>query len=329
MRSLIRTILGVAMALVVAQPAWAVSQAGGIGLTFPIGARYNALGEAGTALSTDITAMWWNPGGFAFAADTGKTHGVHYMYSPLAAGLADDVSLSWLGYGQAVEGWGMLGFSLTYLNQGQQDATDENGAFQGTFESKQYALGITYGAKLSSRLGVGLGVKYFRDNLAPDSVTQDQSSGAGSSWAIDLGFTHFVTDRLSWGSSVTNLGPDITFVDADQSDPLPKTWRIGLAYDAYYSSVASLTLVSDYLISMVKDDQTKVLGVGAELGYVDTLFLRFGYKDDSEGDIQDITGGAGVNLDRWMGRAVIFDYASVPQASGLDRVHRFSFVYEF
>jgi len=49
----------------------AVSQAGGIGLQFPIGARYNALGEAGTALSTDISALWWNPGGFAFASDGG------------------------------------------------------------------------------------------------------------------------------------------------------------------------------------------------------------------------------------------------------------------
>jgi Type IX secretion system protein PorV len=329
MRYLRTILLGVLATLVVAQPAWAVSQAGGIGLTFPVGARYNALGEAGTALATDLTAMWWNPGGFAFAADGGKDHGVHFMYSPLAAGLADDVFINWLGYGQQVEGWGMLGFSFTFLNQGEQVATDETGLEVGRFNSKQYSLDLSYGAKLSNRLGVGLGVKYFRDELAPDEFTKDESSGAGSSWALDLGIMYFVTDRISLGSSVTNVGPDVTFVDADQSDPMPKTWRLGAAYDAYYSSVASLTLVSDYLISLVTDDKTKVLGLGAELGYVDTLFLRFGYKKDTEGDIQDITGGAGVSLGRWMGRDLVFDYASVPQASGLDRVHRFSFIYNF
>ncbi len=329
MRSMRTILLGVLGTLLLAQPAFAVSQAGGIGLTFPAGARYNALGEAGTALATDITAMWWNPGGFAFAADGGKKHGVHFMYSPLAAGLAEDVFINWFGYGQQIEGWGMVGLSFTFLNQGEQVATDETGAVVGTFNSKQFAVDLSYGAKLSNNLGVGLGVKYFRDELAPDQFTQDQASGAGSSWAIDLGFTYFPTDRFSVGSSVTNLGPDVTFVDADQSDPMPRTWRLGMAYDAYYSSTASLTLVSDYLISLVTEDETKVLGLGVELGYVDTLFLRFGYKDDQEGDITAYTGGAGVNLDRWMGRALVFDYASVPQASGLDRVHRFSFNYQF
>jgi len=42
--------------------ALAGSGAGAINLTFPIGARYNALGEAGLALAQDATASWWNPG---------------------------------------------------------------------------------------------------------------------------------------------------------------------------------------------------------------------------------------------------------------------------
>ena len=81
------------------------------------------------------------------------------MYSPLAAGLADDVFINWLGFGWEMEGWGMLGIGLTYLDQGEQTATDEDGGFIGTFDSKQYAVNLGYGAKLSSRLGVGIGVK--------------------------------------------------------------------------------------------------------------------------------------------------------------------------
>lgn len=329
MRHVGSILLGLAALALLAQPARAVSQAGAIGLTFPVGARYNALGEAGTALSSDITALWWNPGGFAFAADGGHRHGVHFMHSPLAAGLAEDVSINWIGYGQEVEGWGMLGASFTFLNQGEQTATGEDGEVLGTFDSKQYAFSAGYGAKLSSRFGVGVGIKYFRDELAPDQFTQDQASGAGDTWAIDLGLLYFPLDVLSVGASLTNLGPDITFIDADQSDPLPTTARVGVAWDAYYSPVVSGTVIADYLISLVSEDETKVLGVGAELGYVDTLFLRVGYKDDPEGDIQNVTAGAGVDLQRWMGRALRFDYASVPQATDLERVHRFSFIFHF
>ena len=61
------------------EEAQAVSQAGGIALTFPVGSRFNALGEAGTAESTDYTAMWWNPGGFAFAADRGGGQRRHHF----------------------------------------------------------------------------------------------------------------------------------------------------------------------------------------------------------------------------------------------------------
>ena len=65
-----RTMIAVALAATlmtgVAGEVWAGSGAGAINLSFPVGARFYALGEAGTALSQDVTAMWWNPGGLAF-----------------------------------------------------------------------------------------------------------------------------------------------------------------------------------------------------------------------------------------------------------------------
>jgi hypothetical protein len=331
MRHLI--VLGLCALLVVmatADRAEAVSQAGGIGLQFPIGARYNALGEAGTALSTDISALWWNPGGFAFAADAGYRRGIHFMYSKLAAGLADDVSLNWIGFGTHLEGWGMLGVSFTYLNQGEQTATEEEtGTVLGTFNSYQWSLGLTYGAKLTDKLGLGVGVKYFRDELAPDEFTKDNASGSGSTWAVDLGVNYRLLEPLAIGAAVTNLGPDITFVDADQSDPMPRNVRLGAAYDPIRTPITSVTLIGDYLISLVPDDETKVLGIGAEWGYLESLFVRAGYKDDPEGKIQAWTAGGGVDLQRWIGRSMSFDYANVPQAEDLERVHRFSLAFLF
>ncbi len=55
------------------------------------------MGEAGTALAQDVTAMWWNPGGFAFATDRSPKR-LHVMQSNLVPDLADDIALYWGGY---------------------------------------------------------------------------------------------------------------------------------------------------------------------------------------------------------------------------------------
>jgi hypothetical protein len=67
-----------------------------------------------------------------------------------------------------------------------------------------------------------------------------------------------------------------------------------------------------------------VFGYGAEWSYLQSLAVRIGYKDDSVGDIQNLTWGFGIDLERWMGQAIAFSFAQVPQAKGLDPVKRFS-----
>jgi len=329
-KKLIQLAVAALVVLTFAVPtAMAVSQAGGIALTFPIGSRYNALGEAGTALATDHTAQWWNPGGFAFASDRGSNQGVHVMYTKLVPDLADDVFLTYLAYGFRVEGWGMFGLNVTYLDQGTQTATNENGDYIGDFDSKQYAAGVTYGVKFSDQLGLGLGIKYFRDELAPDEVTADPTAGEGDSWAVDLGARYVVMEPFSVGIALSNFGPDITFIDDAQADPMPFTLRIGLAYEVWRSPVQQVTAVFDYLDSLVAEDETVVTGLGVEWGYSGYLFLRGGWKNDPEGDIQGITGGLGVDMSNLIDQNLTFDYANVPQAKTLDTVHRFSLSWEF
>lgn len=334
-------ILGWAMALLVlgvTGEARAVSQAGAIHLTFPIGARYNALGESGTALSADVASTWWNPGGFAFAADDGNDWDIEVMQSPLAAGLADDVNLYWLGLGTYIDGWGMFGGSITYLDQGQQlsQGTNDSGdplAEGQSFSSYEFSLALSWGFKFTENWGGGLNVKYIRIDLAPASVTQDLGSAGGAgnaqSIALDLGVRGQLLKGLWFGASMANLGPDLTFIDADQSDPLPLTMRTGLAYDFYNSSVSRITGTTDAAFSLVSEDDTKVFSGGVEWAYSELLFIWGGYKYDNEGDIKDYTAGAGVDFARWVGKPLRFGYASVPQASGLDRVNRFSLGYSW
>ena len=316
--------------------------AGAIGLTFPIGARYNSLGEAGTALSQDATAVWWNPGGLAFLPQRPERRDAQVMQSKLAAGLADDIQLIWAGYGMPLGESGALGFGLTYLDMGEQQGTDEGGGDTGTFSSYEFAFTATYGVRLSRTLGVGIGVKYWRDKLAPDDIIQDKGGGgSGDSFGVDLGLLWKVPKlRSNFGVAVANLGPDITHVDVDQSDPMPRKLTVGWAFSVYSSEAMGFLVVADWLMPLYKwqgndygfgieDFDQHVFGGGAEWNYVRSLFLRFGYKHDDSGKIKDYTWGFGVDLKQWTGQAFFFDFASVPQAEGLDTVKRFSLGYRF
>ncbi len=335
-------VLAIVLTTGICTSALAASGAGAINLQFPIGARYNALGEAGSALSQDATAMWWNPGGLAFLPGRAEQHDLHIMQSSLAEGLADDIGLYWAGYAMPMGSHGALGFSLNYLDMGEQQGTDENNNPTGTFRSYMFAFGATYGVQINRTLGVGMGVKYFRDKLADDQFTQDSLSGSGSgdSFGVDLGLLWKVPKvRSNFALAVANLGPDVKHVDADQSDPMPRKVTFGWAYSAYQSEFMGLLVVADYLVPLYKwkDDSygfgmefgQEEWGLGAEWNYLRSLFVRLGYKSASYGDIEATTFGFGVDMNRWVGQALTFDYASVPQASGLDRVNRLSLGYRF
>lgn len=333
--------------LVGVDTAHAISGAGAIALEFPIGARYNALGEAGTALSQDATAMWWNPGGLAFATHVGRVAGpndvrgrVQFMHSKLVPDLANDIFLYWGGY--VSQKWGgSFGFNMTFLSMGKQQGVDDNNNPTGIFSSNMWAAGLVYGTRITPNVGFGFGVKYFRDNLAPDAVLQDKHGGSGSTFAVDAGVLWKIpTVRANVGVAISNLGPNITHVDADQSDPLPRKATFGFAYGLYQGEATSLLLVGDYLVPLlnwdsVTDDYRIGLefsdteyGGGLEWSYIDSLFLRFGWKKGT-GEIDDYTWGLGLDLSKWMGQKLSFGYASVPQAKGLQHVNRISMGFNF
>jgi hypothetical protein len=345
----------------------AVSGAGAINLVFPIGARFGAMGEAGIALSQDATAIWWNPGGLGFLLDREKNRDIHVMQSPLAAGLADDIALYWIGYATPWGSSGIFGGSLNYLSMGQQEGRDDVGDPTEDFSSYMFALSAAYGVKVTPNLGFGLGIKYFRDRLAPNSVLPENQGGSGDSFGVDMGLlwkmppwrpssipvlgylwrvpvinkTDVLIKRMNVAAALSNLGPNIKHVDADQSDPMPRKLTLGFAISLFHSEASSLLLVADYLLPLLKWDtgdqeygfggefDEEEFGIGAEWSYVQSLFFRFGYKSARAGDIEDTTWGFGIDFGRWVGQGIAFDYASIPQATGLDRVNRFSVGFRF
>jgi len=301
----------------------AQSEAGAQSLLIAPGARADGMGRAFVAVSDDANMMWWNVAGLAFV----QGHDAALTYTKLVPDLADDVNFSYLSYVQKVEGLGGIGGSFGYLSYGKSEATDVDGNVIGEFTSNELAPSIAYGTDLIPNMGFGVALKLVRVDLAPGNLTLDQRAGKGTTFAADFGWLYKIPKwKASLGATLSNIGPDIAYIDQDQSDPLGRNVKVGAAYSPIETNVHRVLLAADatrYLLPgrTLAIDQWDV---GAEYEFNHLLALRAGYISDPIGTVTAATYGFGV-----MYHGFHLDYANVPQSEFLDRVNRFSAGYHF
>ena len=91
--------------------------------------RFGSMGETGTAIADDATAMFWNPAGLA---NQQKYTEINFTHSPWLSGLnIGDLFYDYIAgrsYIKSIDG--TIGASLTYLNIGEVIVTDEFGNAQ-------------------------------------------------------------------------------------------------------------------------------------------------------------------------------------------------------
>jgi hypothetical protein len=312
-----------------ASRAFAVAEAGVPSLIIPPGARANGMGECYVAVAEDATAAWWNPGGLAFV----KGRNLALMHSQLVPDLASDVYYEFLGYANEIQDLGTLSFSLVYLTYGTSVATNTLGEVLGDFKSWEASGMASFAMPLRENLGVGLSMKFIHADLAPDDFTLERLDGTGSSFAVDAGVLWKIpSKKVNLGFSLTNMGPDIAFIDQEQSDPLPITARGGVAFTPVADEISNLILTFDleqslvWLVSSASNTRrSEIYHVGAEYRYVNLLAGRLGYIYDQDGDFKAATYGLGFIYKNKLS----LDYANVPQATTLERVHRWSIYFTF
>lgn len=322
-RSILSAGLGVFLLAGVASTALAQSEAGGASTLISPGARADGMGRAFTAVANDANALWWNVGGLAFV----RGHDIAITYTQLVPDLADDVNWSYPSYVQHVEGWGGLGASVAYLSYGKSESTNENGDVTGEFTSYELVPAIGWGTELADNLGFGVALKLIRVDLAPAEVTLDGRAGRGTTFAADLGgLWKLPSAKASFGAALSNIGPDIAYIDEDQSDPLGRNIRLGAAYSPFETDVHRVLLAADATRFLLpgRTLAVDVWNAGLKYDFNRLIALRAGYISDPRGTIEDWTFGLGLNY-----RGIRVDYASVPQSEFLDRVNRFSVGYHF
>jgi len=298
--------------------------------------RASGLGESGVAVADDAWAQYWNPAGLAF--QTGSEFSLSHA--------------NWLPQFQLPELWiahavykqyfeevnGTVALGIAFLNLGEFNRTLPTGPeVVGTFKSYEFAVTGGYGTKLSDSWGIGVNARFIYSRLSPFGTAQEQGRGIASGFSFDAGFMYKpkyliferlpMDERLSFGLNVSNIGPNLTYVDKAQSDPLPMNFRIGGAYQIVKDTYNSLSFNIDFNKLLIRRDSTVtdpfykaivtswydkpfskelrefVTGLGLEYWYDDPRLvgLRVGYfyEDPEFGNRKFLTFGAGIRYNMY------------------------------
>lgn len=290
--------------------------------------RNAGMGETGTGLINDASAMFWNPAGLAFQ----KGIDVNITHSPWLPGLGlSDLFYDYLSAKYHVKKLkGTFGASITYLNIGTIIRTDEFGNTIGEYKAFDGAFAVGFGTKVTRDLGVGIVTRFIYSKLAVGNVGGEQGTGVAYNLSFDVSALwrpsktkfKFINDRLGIGLNFSNIGPKVTYVDDAQADPLPSNLRLGLAYDVVKTEFNNLTVTADFSKLIVKrytdgtsDPLYKAIrtswtgggneilrsiqsSVGAEYWYGNPKLIGlrggFFYEDPKKGGRKFMTLGAGL-----------------------------------
>ncbi len=170
-------------------------------LTIPVGARGIALGSAYTAITDDISSIWWNPAGLGFMRNrevmlnvVDYTLDLTYSYAAAAFPMSD---------GKIVVG-GFFGYldvpDIEITTVSQPEGTGS------TYNAYDFQMGGSFAYNFSDRFMGGLSAKY---------VHQDMWGNMGANaFAIDAGaiyHTEFMDREIRFAFAIQNLGTNMTF----------------------------------------------------------------------------------------------------------------------
>ncbi|MDQ6757167.1 MAG: type IX secretion system outer membrane channel protein PorV [Bacteroidota bacterium] len=197
-------------------------------------ARAGGMGDVGIATTPDANSIYWNQAKLPFAQSKAA---IAASYTPWLRGLGvKDIYLTSLGGYYQLDETQALSASMKYFSLGNVQFTDENGNDLSSYRPNEFSFDAGYSRKLSSKLGLGIAVRYIHSKLASGNYN-GQSYKPGSSVAADLSLFHDGTggnpeaSGLNWGIAITNLGSKISYTnDASRKDFIPANLGLGIAY---------------------------------------------------------------------------------------------------
>jgi len=277
------------------------AQSGATGLSFlKIGAdaRAMGMGDAGVATSDLGSAMYYNP---ALISDDEQAS-ITIMHNEWI----QDLTTEFLGLVVPFSSW-TFGLHLGLTSVEGIEIRDRPGEAQGTFDSHNFAGGVTAAFAVSSGVHVGVTAKYVFEKLYTD---------VSDGYAFDFGvfvqpFSSQELRSLRFGGALSNLGQMSELRTV--STKLPMLLRLGVGYDVPIESMKSSFVFSAANLLLLEEN-TNHLNIGVEFNYVDIVFMRVGYQ--SNYDIKNVSFGAGTKYSSFR-----FDYAFTPFTESFGMAH--------
>ena len=230
-------------------------------------ARAGGLGEEGIATSPDANSAFYNLSKTPFSDY--KT-GIGLTYTPWLKdlGLNDVYLLAASGYHQLDDNQA-LSASLSYFSLGSIQFSDYNGNNWGEGRPREFAFDLGYSRKLSSKLGIGLTLRYINSNLTLGAAAASGSISAykaGTAVAADLSFTYKNVaanqEGFTFGFVLSNLGTKIGYTnDATQKEYIPANMGLGGNYTKVFDEQNKISFGLDLNKLLVPPPPTPVNGV--------------------------------------------------------------------
>lgn len=215
---------------------------GAIFLMIYPGARAVGMGGAFTAIADDGLATYYNPAGLGFQ----KTTNFSFTHSDWLPGLLPGMKYQ---YTTLTLPFYQMNYGLfsAYLNTGETEVIDKTGKIIGRYSSYDWAMGISFGKKVSPIFGIGGSFKYIYSFLFPAWLEEVMpelglEGGTGKSAALDIGALLSLPfhGEFRFGLVLQNIGPGIKYTPKEDKDPLPFAFKFGLAHKITMSDIIAV-----------------------------------------------------------------------------------------
>ena len=314
-----------------------MAQLGRTGVPFllaPSDARGLSLAGGGSVYSTGAMSAFYNPACLVTCGAAAAEFG-YFKYMPE---LSDDIDLVSFCFARSFSEAGFYGLGYKRLNLGKQTRIDEVGNILGESSTYEYAISINAGINFDRNNSIGIGLKYIKSQLSHVGLGRSSGVSGASTFAIDLGVLSrdhfpqltFRTGKISYptlrkfcrarddqgmafGLSLSNLGPGISYLDADQKDSLPRRLRLAAGYQIIDTDQMGFRFMTDATKLLVDMDsgiktewQEIVWSFSFEGSFFYIIHLRLGKLNDRIAGDKRWTAGFGIGPE-WLR----FDYGRV------------------
>ncbi len=299
-------------------------------LAIGVGGRALGMGGAAVALTSDVTAGFWNPAALAridypqivlmhneqFGSLLNHDYGA--VAIPFGPSMSLGLSVIRLGIDDiadtraaGIDANGNLTYDLTQFSRVDPSRVTY-------FNAADWAFLFTYARRVGPDFSYGANLKFIRRDLGENSA-----NGIG----LDVGVWYRATDDLFLGASVQDVTTTFLAWDTGTNELISPTVKLGGAYqiaalggtfvpavdmDVRFENRGS---VSEIHVGPVSAD----LHAGLEYQFRNLLFLRGGYSD-----VKQLTLGAGLRFPKL---AIDYSFAKFGSQNDIGDSHRISILF--